>query len=104
MLGVVRAVLDIMQLSLIHIYAAVVAAGEDVAIYGVNGGPEAKAEISKNTVYRATAAQSPINIGKASVEAAYKILNGENVEKEIYIEPFIIDRDNVKDYLAESWQ
>lgn len=85
-------------------YAAVVAAGEDVAIYGVNGGPEAKAEISKNTVYRATAAQSPINIGKASVEAAYKILNGENVEKEIYIEPFIIDRDNVKDYLAESWQ
>lgn len=85
-------------------YASVVAANEDVAIYGVNGGPDAKAEIAKESQYRATAAQSPINIGKSSIEVAYKILEGEDYDKEIYIEPFIIDRSNVDQYLENPWQ
>lgn len=85
-------------------YASVVAANEDVAIYGVNGGPDAKAEIAKDSQYRATAAQSPINIGKSSIEVAYQILAGEEYEKEIYIEPFIIDRSNVEQYLENPWQ
>lgn len=85
-------------------YAAVSAANEDVAIYGVNGSPEGKEKVAENGIFKATAAQSVINMGKESAEVAYKILKGEEYEKDIYIEPILINQDNVADYLDADWQ
>lgn len=85
-------------------YAAVTAANEDVAIYGVNGSPEGKEKVAEGGIFKATAAQSVLNMGKESAEVAYKILNGEEYESTIYIEPFLIDESNVNDYLDSDWQ
>lgn len=86
-------------------YAAVVASGDDVAIYGVNGNPETKVEIAKaDSPYRATAAQSTIGMGQQSIEVAYKILKGEEFPKQIDVAPFIINADNVNDYPLDGWQ
>ena len=62
-----------------------------------------KQAISEETM-EATAAQSPINIGKESVAAAYKILSGESVEKNILVPTFLIDKNNVTEYGLDGWQ
>lgn len=75
----------------------------DVLVYGVDGQPMGKQAISEGTM-EATAAQSPINIGKESVAAAYKILSGESVEKNILVPTFLIDKNNVTEYGLDGWQ
>ncbi|MFR6220537.1 MAG: sugar ABC transporter substrate-binding protein, partial [Enterocloster bolteae] len=65
--------------------------------------PMGKQAISEGTM-EATAAQSPINIGKESVAAAYKILSGESVEKNILVPTFLIDKNNVTEYGLDGWQ
>ncbi|WP_028329111.1 sugar ABC transporter substrate-binding protein [Brachyspira alvinipulli] len=74
-----------------------------VLVYGVDGSPEIKASI-KNGEATATGAQSPINIGKKSVEVAYKILNNEPIEKNISVETALIDQSNVDQYGIDGWQ
>lgn len=88
-------------------YSAVTAAGKDVGIYSANGGPEAKAAIKKegpNGVWKMTAAQSPITVGKKSAEVAYKILKGEQYDKETLVPTFVIDAKNVDEYADADWQ
>ena len=86
------------------IVAALKAANKkDILVYGVDGSPELKAEI-KNGYATGTGAQSPINIAKKSVEVAYKILNNEDYDKEIYIEMPLIDINNVDEYGVDGWQ
>jgi len=85
--------------------AAVKAANRtDIAIYGVDGSPDAKAAIAEGSPLVGTGAQSPIQIGKKSVEVAYKILNGEDYEKRIPVETFLINKDNVDEYGVKDWQ
>jgi ribose transport system substrate-binding protein len=85
--------------------SAVMSAGllHQVSVYGVDGAPEAKASIKEGGM-TATGAQSPINIARQSVEVAYKILAGEEVEKEIKVPTFLIDASNVDEYGTEGWQ
>ncbi|MCD8364101.1 MAG: substrate-binding domain-containing protein [Lachnospiraceae bacterium] len=85
-------------------YAAVTAAGEDVAIYGVNGSPEGKKKVAEGGIFKATAAQSVYNMGRESAEVAYKILAGEDYETNISITPILINADNVDEYLDSDWQ
>ncbi len=60
---------------------------DDVIIYGVDGSPDIKKELEKSdTQIAGTAAQSPINMGKKAVEVGLAILNGEEYEKENYVE------------------
>lgn len=84
---------------------AVEAAGKTgkVAIYGVDGAPEAKAAISEGRM-KGTGAQSPTNIAIKSAEAAYTILKGGTVEKNIAVETFLINADNVNEYGLTDWQ
>lgn len=77
---------------------------QDVIIYGVDGSPEAKAEIAEGSQLVGTGAQSPIQIGEQSAEVAYKILNGEDFEKRIPVETFLISDDNVDEYGTDGWQ
>lgn len=74
-----------------------------VLVYGVDGNPEAKAQIKAGKM-TATGAQSPMNIGTKAVEAAYKLLKGESVEKDITVPTFIITASNVDKYGTTSWQ
>lgn len=88
-------------------YSAITAADEKVEIYSVNAGPEAKAAMKKDGVdgiWKCSAAQSPIGIGKSSAEVAYKILNGEEYESEIKIPSFAVTPENIDTYGNSDWQ
>lgn len=77
----------------------------EILIYGVDGSPEVKKKLAENNQNLVgTGAQSPINIGKKAVETALAILNGEDYEKEIYEETFLITRENVELYGTDGWQ
>lgn len=85
--------------------AAVKAANiQDIAIYGVDGSPDAKAAIAEGGPFTGTGAQSPIQIGKKSVEVAYKVLNGEDFELRTPVETFLINKENVEEYGIDGWQ
>ena len=85
--------------------AALEAAGraDDVLIYGVDGAPDAK-QMVKDGRITATAAQSPLGIGQNAIDAAYKLLKGESVEKEILVPITLIDASNVDQFGTDGWQ
>ncbi|MCC8026029.1 MAG: substrate-binding domain-containing protein [Clostridium sp.] len=88
-------------------YSAITTAGEKIEIYSVNAGPEAKAAMTKDGtdgIWKCTAAQRPIEIGKQSAEVAYKILNGEEYEAEIKIPSFAVTPENIDQYNKADWQ
>lgn len=88
-------------------YSAITTAGEKIEIYSVNAGPEAKSAMTKDGVdgiWKCTAAQSPIGIGKASAEVAYKILSGESYDSEIKIASFAVTPENIEQYNKTDWQ
>lgn len=85
-------------------YAACTIADANVAIYGVDGNPEAKSVIAQDGIYKMSAAQSPIQMGKTCYEVAAQLLAGEELEeKTIDVPVFTIDLTNVNDYL-DGWQ
>ncbi len=88
-------------------YSAITAAQEDIEIYSVNAGPEAKAAMAKDGkegIWKCTAAQSPIGIRKQSAEVAYKVLEGEEYETRIEIASFAVTPDNIDQYKDSDWQ
>lgn len=88
-------------------YSAITTAGEKIEIYSVNAGPEAKAAMTKDGadgIWKCTAAQRPIEIGRQSAEVAYKILNGEEFESEIRIPSFAVTPENIDQYNKTDWQ
>lgn len=76
---------------------------EGVLIYGVDGSPDAKQMIKEGKM-TGTAAQSPIGIGRTAAELAYRILDGETVEKFVSVPVIYIDKNNVDEYGTEGWQ
>lgn len=76
---------------------------KNVLIYGVDGAPGAKKAI-KDGRMTATAAQSPVGIGKIAAEIAYKILNKEKVEKTVLVPVILIDKSNVDKFGTDGWQ
>ena len=79
-------------------YTIVNGAGKDIKVIGYDGNPEAVNEIAKGGNWIADVAQDPEGIGAAMIESAVKAINGEEIPKEKYIEPYIIDGANVADY------
>jgi ribose transport system substrate-binding protein len=77
---------------------------QDIAIYGVDGSPDAKAAIAEGGPFVGTGAQSPISIGEMSVDVAYQILNGEDYEERTPVDTFLINEENVEEYGLDSWQ
>ncbi|WP_018930434.1 sugar ABC transporter substrate-binding protein [Gracilibacillus lacisalsi] len=77
---------------------------QDIAIYGVDGSPDAKAAIAEGGPFVGTGAQSPISIGEMSVDVAYQILNGEDYEERTPVDTFLINEENVEEYGVDSWQ
>ncbi|MFD2658416.1 sugar ABC transporter substrate-binding protein [Gracilibacillus thailandensis] len=77
---------------------------QDIAIYGVDGSPDAKAAIAEGGPFVGTGAQSPISIGEMSVDVAYQILNSEDYEERTPVDTFLINEENVEEYGLDSWQ
>lgn len=85
--------------------AANVAGLTDLVIFGVDGSPDIKKELKKaENQIAGTAAQSPINMGKEAAMTTVNILQGEDYEKEVYEEVFMINKDNVDMYGTDGWQ
>lgn len=76
----------------------------EILIYGVDGSPEAKAEIASGSQFVGSGAQSPISIGVESVKLAYKVLNDEPYEERVPVQTFMINADNVDEYGTDGWQ
>lgn len=79
-------------------YTIVNGAGKDIRIIGYDGNPEAVNEIAKGGNWIANVAQNPEGIGAAMIESAVKAIHGEEIPKEKYIEPYIIDGANAAEY------
>lgn len=76
-----------------------------VLIYGVDGSPDFKAEMSKEgSLLRATGAQSPISIADKAVEIMYDIMAGKEVQFRYPVDTFLISPENVADYGTDGWQ
>ena len=76
---------------------------EGVLIYGVDGAPEAK-QMIKDGKITATAAQSPVTIGRRAANVAYDLIEGRDVEKYLYVDVILIDKENVDQYGTTEWQ
>ena len=72
-------------------------------IYGVDGNPDAK-QLVLDGKMTGTAAQSPETIGKETIKAAYELLEGKEVEKNIVVDTFLITKENVEEYGTDGWQ
>lgn len=85
--------------------AALQAAGreEGVLIYGVDGAPEAK-QMIKDGKMTATAAQSPSTLGATAARVAYDLLEDKAIEKEIFVDVILIDKNNVAEFGTTDWQ
>jgi len=76
---------------------------KDIKIYGVDGNPDIKVAIKNGTI-EGTGSQSPNTLGFDSMVAAFKILNGEEVEHKIDVDTFLITAENVDEFGTDGWQ
>ncbi|XME04266.1 sugar ABC transporter substrate-binding protein [Lachnospiraceae bacterium C1.1] len=74
-----------------------------IMVYGIDGSPDAKRMILDGKM-QGTAAQYPILMGKTAAETAYAYLNGENVQKNIYIKVSMMNSENLNENNARGWQ
>lgn len=76
---------------------------EDIHFLSGAGGSQAYFQqiASHDDINLFTATYSPAMIGDA-IEAAWKVLNGEEVEKDQIVSPNIVNRDNVEEFLDEN--
>ena len=78
------------------------AARKDVIVIGIDDEEGQLNELKKaDSCYYATVAQDPIAIGKYCVEAAVKVMNGEEVE-DIAVPAKLLTKENIEEYIAEN--
>lgn len=79
-------------------------ASEKIGIYGVDGSPEFKHFLGENPHVLATAAQSPVKMGRQTAKVMQKILDGEKV-KDLYKIPVqLVTATNVQKVGKLEWQ
>ncbi|UZQ50449.1 sugar ABC transporter substrate-binding protein [Clostridium kluyveri] len=78
---------------------ALVAAGRtDIKVYAVDGDPDAiKVLADKDSPFAADMAQQPYKIGQAVIDSMARYLNGEEVPRSVYMEPYLVTKDNVEE-------
>lgn len=75
-----------------------------VLVYGVDGSPDAKKMIKDGSKLTATASQFPSKIGSMGADAAYKILGGQKVPKEIKVPVELIDKSNIDKHKVDQFE
>ncbi|WP_099361215.1 sugar ABC transporter substrate-binding protein [Fredinandcohnia onubensis] len=71
---------------------------DDIVLVGVDAIPDALQAV-KDGRLDATVFQNAIGQGNGSIETALKVINGEDVEKEVFIPFELVTQDNVEEYL-----
>ena len=85
--------------------AANTVGANDLIIYGIDGSPEVKKEIAKETSQIAgTVGQSTETMGQEAAKVAIQLMNGEKVKKTTYIDTFLINKENINEYGVDTWQ
>lgn len=69
---------------------------DQIKIVGVDGSADAKAAILDGKML-ASAAQDPVTIGSEAIVTAYKVIAGEEVEKDIKIPSYLVDANNAQE-------
>jgi ribose transport system substrate-binding protein len=84
--------------------AAQQAGKTDLVITGVDGSPEAIAEMNKpGSMFKATAAQDPNLLGSTGLDLAVKLRAGETIDEDLVLVPSsIVDSSNLSSY--KGWQ
>lgn len=72
--------------------------GDDILIGGIDATDEGLAKVAEGGIYRMTVSQNPDAMGKKCVEDCLGLINGEEIEKEYYVELVAVDKDNVEEY------
>ena len=75
---------------------------EGILIIGFDGSPAGKQSIAAGEM-TGSMVYSPVDLAKASLEAAQKLAAGENVEKETAVDMWMINPDNIADMDLEGW-
>lgn len=75
----------------------------EILVYSVDGSPEAKTLVAEQMM-TATCAQFPGRLASEAARAAYEILNGNEVEKEIIIPVELVTKENVYRFGISGWQ
>lgn len=76
---------------------------DEVGVYGVDASPDSKVLI-KEGMMGASAAQFPSEIGSKAADVIYKLLNGEETEKNILVPVKLITKENVEEFGTDRWQ
>lgn len=74
-----------------------------VKVYGIDASPDAKALI-KEGMMSASSAQFPSRIGQTAADVVYRLLAGEEVEKNILLPVELVTQENVEQYSIDRWQ
>ncbi|GCL74278.1 sugar ABC transporter substrate-binding protein [Paenibacillus naphthalenovorans] len=76
---------------------AIDAAGrKDIKVYGADGEPAALDLVADpSSSFTAIAAQEPYKVGQAAVDTAARFLAGQAVPKTVYLDAFIVTKENV---------
>lgn len=76
---------------------------DGILVYGIDGSPDAKRLVAEGKM-TATVAQSPVRIGREAAAAAYEILSGRRVERQILVPVTLVDKTNIDTYDITTWQ
>ncbi|WP_125141888.1 sugar ABC transporter substrate-binding protein [Clostridium transplantifaecale] len=83
--------------------AAIKASGKtDIGVYSIDASPDGKAAILDGS-FTAVAAQVPIGIAETAFEKAETLLAGGEIEKEILLPSFLVDKEKAEATLKD-WQ
>jgi len=74
----------------------------DAMVIGFDGSPAGKQSIAAGEM-TATMVYSPVSLAKKSFEEALALSKGETVDKEVKVDMFMIDKDNLSDYSVDDW-
>lgn len=85
------------------IQQATVELKNDIMVYGVDGNPDAK-KLIKSGEMEGTGSQSPETLGYDSMMAAFDVLEGKEIDKEIVVDTFLITAENVDEFGTDGWQ
>lgn len=72
--------------------------GGDIKLIGFDGTPEALKAVKKGT-FSATIAQQPADLGKMAVRNALRVIDGEDVDKQIKVPVKTVTKKNVAEFL-----
>lgn len=75
-----------------------------IDVYSVDGSENMKKLLGVNHNAIASSAQTPINMGKVAVKAAYKLIAGKKVPKKIILPVYLITNKNINHYNVLGWQ